>query len=58
MGSLPCELGKKLSYPDYDFCVAYKVTQDFFGMEGLSKAIILANDEGEGIIGDGTMLSW
>jgi len=44
-------LDQRLSRPDYGYCVAYKETQNCFGMEGLKKAIIHANDDGDGIIG-------
>jgi len=44
-------LDAKLTRPDLGFCVAYEETQNCFGMEGLKKAIIHAEDSGEGIVG-------
>ncbi len=40
-----------LSRPEVGYCVAYAETQNAFGMEGLKRAIIHANDDGRGIVG-------
>lgn len=44
-------LDDRLSRPELGYCVADAETQNAFGMEGLKRAIIYANDEGKGIIG-------
>lgn len=44
-------LDAKLTRPEVGFCVAYKETQNCFGMEGLKTAIIHAEDIGESIVG-------
>lgn len=44
-------LDDKFSRPEVGYCVGYAETQNAFGMEGLKRAIIHANDDGRGIVG-------